>query len=205
LEELLSLEISAVKYTSEYIYLHINVPLASTTNMFSIWTTTILPVPFHTDAPSREGYTLLESQTAYLGISQDSRFFIELEATEFLLFSGSSGILYSKNLFTVRPLSPITCLSAIWLKDSAYAGLCKITAFPLAQALDYTPCTSSKTPLLSHLTPRSMTYNAKAEKHPSPHLVHTVFSTYHVDVSCRPKPSRSQPRFYTAQIQQSSQ
>ena len=135
--DVLNLEITAFKYSDTNLYIHVNVPLIGRSNTFSLWRMHAFPVPFHTNDPSQEGFTKVVNQETFLGINDKESLFVELSKSDVAMTEKYGKYIFAKTIFTIRPMSNSTCLSAMWRNDMAYIKLCRIMAFPLIPAPDF--------------------------------------------------------------------
>jgi hypothetical protein len=63
--------------------------------------------------------------------------FLEISKADLALSERFGKTFLSKTIFTIKPMSNTTCLSAMWRNDMAYMELCKIMAYPLIPAPDF--------------------------------------------------------------------
>jgi hypothetical protein len=135
--QIMGLDIAAFMYSDSNLYLHLNVPLTKTSSTFTLWEATFFPVPFHTNKPGKPGYTLLQADTKYLGFNTNGTEYIEITTGDLAMTTTFAFTRFTIKSFTICPVGNTSCLIAVWQGNLAYRKYCRVSAYPLLQALDF--------------------------------------------------------------------
>ena len=111
--------------TGNYLYVRIKIPLTSYNSIFRVYKTHQIPLPIPNGNASEA--TTIDNVGQYIGISDDSKFYIELSSEFYGKCQGDS-VKYCADSLPVMDRNTLTCTAAIFLNEAKMAHeKCRVT------------------------------------------------------------------------------